>query len=108
VSPNSARNSRKLCHVGAAADSKTISVEDSNDKVMMAFRPQASDIGPANSMVTANTALVSDRDSALSAALTSNCRLNSGINGCTQYSKPKVATPAANIPRFVRRKAGVP
>jgi hypothetical protein len=35
-------------------------------------------------------------------------RLNSGINGCTQYSKPNVATPAANIPRFVRRKAGVP
>jgi hypothetical protein len=108
VSPNNVRNSGKLCQVGAAADSKTISEEDDNDAVMMALRPQASDIGPASSMLTANTALLSVRDSALSAALTSNCRLNSSINGCTQYSKPKVATPAANIPKLVRRKAGVP
>lgn len=75
---------------------------------MMAFRPHASDIGPANNMVTANTAVVSDRDSALSAAFTSNCRLNSGIKGCTQYSNPKVATPAANIPMLAWRNSGVP
>ena len=58
--------------------------EDSRDAVMMPLRLHASDIGPANSMVTASTALVSDKDSALIAAGTPNCLLNCGIRGCTQ------------------------
>ena len=108
VSPNKARSSKNVCQLGHAAVAKAIIVEDSNDKVITFLRPWASETGPANNMLSANAALGSDKDRALSAALTWNCRLNSGINGCTQYSNPKVATPAANMAKLVRRKAGVP
>jgi len=46
-------------------------------------------------MAIAIVALGRDSDSAPLRAPTPNCRLNSGISGCTQYSSPNVATPAA-------------
>ena len=108
VRPSNVRSNRKVCQVGATAVSSTSTVDDSSDTLITAFRPQAFDTGPANNMANASTAHGSDSDKALVAALTSYCRLNSGMIGWTQYRNPKVATPDANMARFVRRKVAVP
>ncbi len=70
VSPSRARTIKRLCQLGAAAASNMSPAEANKDRVMIRLRPQASETGPANSIVTATTTLVSDNDSALSAALT--------------------------------------
>jgi hypothetical protein len=63
---------------------------------------------PATGSEIANSPVVSEIERLLSAALTWNSRMNSGIRGCTQYKSANVENPAANNARFVRRNSAVP
>ena len=106
VSPSNVRSTNRPRQVGAIAASSINAADASSDSDMIALRPHASDTAPANSTATAITPLGSESESALPAALTPYSRLNSGINGCTQYSNPNVATPAAEHGQIRPPKGG--
>jgi Raf kinase inhibitor-like YbhB/YbcL family protein len=69
---------------GTTAVTSVSSAEASRESVMIACRPHASDSAPTTSSATARTAVVTDSDRLLVAALTWNVRANSGISGCRQ------------------------
>src|SRR5699024_10559214 len=68
--PSNARSSSDQGQSDTNVDSNTSTDEDNNDQVITRLRPQLSDNAPANSIDTASSAVVTDSESALTAALT--------------------------------------
>ncbi|MNP54468.1 hypothetical protein D3C76_1490240 [compost metagenome] len=72
------------------------------------LRPMRSEIGPVINRPMASRPVATDRIRLLCAALMENSLDNSGIIGCTQYSRAKVAKPPQNSASTVRMNSGVP
>ena len=101
--PSSARAASKVSQLGARLAARLHSAASSIETNIRPRRPSPSDSAPASTMATARQPVVSDSDSALAAGVTPKCATNAGSSGCTQYSSEKVAKPARNSARLMRR-----
>jgi hypothetical protein len=72
------------------------------------LRPNTSDSDPATRMAPASAWVVTDIARLARAGLRLNSAENSGMSGWTQYSKAKVAKPAANSATFAQKNSRVP
>ncbi len=108
ASPCSARSASRLCQSGAAAAMVPSTADANSDSAMARLRGTACENKPTKKMATARKAVHRDSTRLLCAGDTPNAWVNSGISGCTQYSREKVEKPAANKAHWARRKPGVP
>ncbi len=106
--PTSARVISTPSQVGISALRRVNAAAENNANTITGLRPKASEMGPVISKPIASIAVATDRIRLLCAALIPYSWDSTGIIGCTQYSKAKVAKPPENSASTVRINNGVP
>ena len=106
--PTRARMASTPCQLGINALAMVHSAAQNRANTITGLRPTRSEIGPVTSSPNASRPVDTDSTRLLWAALMENSWDSSGIIGCTQYSRAKVAKPPQNNASTVRMNAGVP
>ena len=81
--PRRARNSSRICQLGANAAARVSRAEASSETTITGLRPQTSDSELATSMAMASMPVVTDSARLLAAAPSWNSAANSGRSGWT-------------------------
>ena len=106
--PTSARVNRMPSQVGISALIMVNSAAQNSAVTITGLRPSRSEMGPVISKPIASMPVATERIRLLCAALIENSWDRTGIIGCTQYSRAKVAKPPENNASTVRMNIGVP
>ncbi len=106
--PTSARISSTPCQLGISALAMVHRAAASKAATITGLRPMRSETGPVINNPMASMPVATERIRLLWAALMEKSRDSSGIIGCTQYSRAKVAKPPENSASTVRMNIGVP